>query len=109
MGSLGSSGMCSRKRAPPELANVGAGGLRTGDNHAMASFRARTLYQSLDPADLAAAVQAFEASLHIVEDTMDGGSAYDLRHALARHVIEHALNGERDAAALRLRPSGIWS
>jgi hypothetical protein len=66
----------------------------------MASFRARTLYPSLDPADLTAAVQAFEASLDVVEDTMDGGSAYDLRHALARHVIEHALNGERDAAAL---------
>jgi hypothetical protein len=56
--------------------------------------------QSLGPADLSAAAAAFEAGLDIVEAAPDGIGARDLREDLARHVIEHALCGERDVAAL---------
>lgn len=62
--------------------------------------RATRPRQSLGPADLAAAVTAFEAGLHLVEATPDGARIRELREDLARYVIEHALSGERDAAAL---------
>ena len=55
----------------------------------------------LGPADLAAAAAAFQASLEVVDDGIDGVNTYRLRQLLARQVMEHALQGERDPERLR--------
>jgi len=56
--------------------------------------------QSLGPTELSAAAAAFEAGLDLVGAAPEGGDRI-LREDLARHVIEQALRGERDAAALK--------
>jgi hypothetical protein len=86
-------------QSSPGLANVDAGRPRSAQDGGMV-HRATRPRQSLGPADLAAAVTAFEAGLHLVDAMPDGARIRELREDLARHVIEHALSGERDAAAL---------
>jgi len=55
----------------------------------------------LGPTDLAAASAAFQASLEVIDDGVDGVNTYRLRQLLARQVMEHAFQGERDPERLK--------
>jgi hypothetical protein len=67
-------------------------------------FGMQNLYQLprdiLGPDDLRLAADAFEAALHAIDEGTCETSAHVTRRLLARYVIERALGGEREVAAL---------